>query len=59
MHYPADCGEKHNDGCVISAINEQTAVFIDPSTDTVSRREALEYVMHFIGKAALAELIDV
>ena len=33
----------------MSAINQQTAAFIDPSTDPTLRQEALKFILHFIG----------
>jgi hypothetical protein len=47
--YPDDCGDKPGDGCVISAIANQTALFVKTSTPDVVRKEALMYLLHFIG----------
>jgi hypothetical protein len=33
----------------VSAINQQTAAFIDPSTGPTLRQEALKFILHFIG----------
>ncbi|KAF8849593.1 S1/P1 nuclease [Acephala macrosclerotiorum] len=49
LHYPKDCTDQGKDGCIITAITDQTALFLDPSTDPTIRKEALMFIMHFIG----------
>jgi hypothetical protein len=44
LHYPADCGDKPSDGCIISAIANHTAIFMDTSNSQVDRKDALMYV---------------
>jgi hypothetical protein len=43
VHYPGDCGDTPSDGCVISAIANQTAIFMDTSNGEGDRKEALMY----------------
>lgn len=49
IHYPSDCGDKASDGCIITAMANYTALFMDPSTDDETRQEALKFVLHFVG----------
>jgi hypothetical protein len=44
LQYPADCGAKPSDGCIISAIANHTAIFMDTSNSKDDRKEALMYV---------------
>jgi hypothetical protein len=46
LHYPSDCG---SGGCIVTAIQNQTALFMDPNTDDLTRQEALMYIIHFLG----------
>jgi hypothetical protein len=43
VHYPDDCGDTPSDGCVISAIANHTAIFMDTRNSKVDRKEALMY----------------
>jgi nuclease S1 len=47
--YPGDCGDKPNEGCIISALINQTTLLIEPTSTTVVRQEALKYILHFFG----------
>jgi S1/P1 Nuclease len=49
VNYPADCDNKPGEGCIISAIANQTALFMDPTTPAIVRQEALKFIVHFIG----------
>jgi len=49
LNYPDDCDANSKNGCIISAIVNQTALFIDPNTSGLIRQEALKFVVHFIG----------
>jgi S1/P1 Nuclease len=50
VDYDRDCfNSEHKGGCVISAIINQTQIFLDPSTEDVVRKEALMFIIHFIG----------
>ncbi|KIW08289.1 uncharacterized protein PV09_01207 [Verruconis gallopava] len=49
IKYPDDCGDNPEDGCIITAIANQTAIFTDTSQPDNLRKEALMYLMHFIG----------
>ncbi|KAF2663266.1 S1/P1 nuclease [Microthyrium microscopicum] len=49
LNYPADCGDKESDGCIITALHNYTTLFMDPKTHPLTRQEALKYVIHFIG----------
>jgi len=50
VNYPQDCtNSKHKNGCIIDAISNQTNLFLDPNTDTITRQEALKYLIHFVG----------
>jgi len=48
VQYPQDCGSE-DEGCVISAIANQTSLFISPDTSSLTRKEALRYLLHFVG----------
>jgi S1/P1 Nuclease len=48
VSYPADCGVG-NEGCIVSALRNQTLAFIDPETTDLARQEALKFVLHFVG----------
>jgi hypothetical protein len=48
VEYPKDCGV-HNEGCIISALRDQTKAFIDPASSDLQRQEALKFVIHFVG----------
>jgi hypothetical protein len=43
VRYPDDCGDTPSDGCVISAIANHTAIFMDTGNSKVDRKEALMY----------------
>jgi S1/P1 Nuclease len=50
VDYQRDCfNSEHEGGCVISAIVNQTQLFLDPNSDSTTRREAIMFIMHFIG----------
>lgn len=49
LQYPKDCTDQGKDGCIITAISNQTSLFLDPATDADTRREALMFMMHLIG----------
>ncbi|KAG4440570.1 hypothetical protein IFR05_003937 [Cadophora sp. M221] len=49
LKYPADCSAQGANGCVITAINNQTSLFLSPISSENTTREALMYLMHFIG----------
>ncbi|KAH8694159.1 S1/P1 nuclease [Talaromyces proteolyticus] len=52
VSYPADCHNENsysNNTCIISAIFNQTSLFINPSTPSVTRTEALRFILHFLG----------
>lgn len=48
LNYPADCTYQRT-GCVISAINNHTAIFLSPATKDKDRQEALMFLIHFVG----------
>jgi len=48
VSFPSDCG-KRDEGCIITAINNQTQLFLDPNTEAEVRQEALKFILHFIG----------
>jgi hypothetical protein len=43
VHYPDDCGDTSSGGCIISAIANHTAIFMDTSNSKDDRKEALMY----------------
>ncbi|MDO5611442.1 MAG: S1/P1 nuclease [Pseudomonadota bacterium] len=47
-HYEAarDC---RGDDCVVEAIRKQAAILADPAQSTAARRDALKFVVHFVG----------
>jgi hypothetical protein len=47
--YPADCSAQSRDGCIISALSNQTAAFLSPDTFARERKEALMFILHFFG----------
>lgn len=47
--YPDDCAAQGKGGCIITAIANQTSLFLDASTAPDVRKEALKYIIHFIG----------
>ncbi|PVH75747.1 S1/P1 nuclease [Cadophora sp. DSE1049] len=49
LHYPADCSAQGTNGCIITAINNQTSLFLSPDSSEIIVKEALMYLMHFIG----------
>jgi hypothetical protein len=49
VNYPADCENKPGEGCIISAIANQTSLFMDPNSSPIIRQEALKFIIHFIG----------
>ncbi|KAH7310013.1 S1/P1 nuclease [Rhexocercosporidium sp. MPI-PUGE-AT-0058] len=49
LKYPADCSAQGANGCVITAINNQTSLFLSPDSSEITTKEALMYLMHFIG----------
>ncbi|KAH6715062.1 S1/P1 nuclease [Leptodontidium sp. MPI-SDFR-AT-0119] len=49
LKYPADCSAQGTNGCVITAINNQTSLFLSPTSSEITTREALMFIMHFIG----------
>ena len=49
LQWPKDCDDQGVNGCIISAIAAQTAIFTDEANGETERREALMYVMHLIG----------
>ncbi|KAN0073501.1 S1/P1 nuclease [Elaphomyces granulatus] len=49
VHYPDDCTNQGSGGCIVSAINNQTALFTSPDSSDQTREEALKFVMHFLG----------
>jgi hypothetical protein len=50
VDYGRDCfNSEHQGGCIISAITNQTALFLDPNSDATTRQEALKFIIHFIG----------
>jgi hypothetical protein len=44
LDYPADCGDHPSEGCIISAIANYTAIFMDTSNSQDDRKDALMYV---------------
>ncbi|KAK0101164.1 hypothetical protein ONS95_012856 [Cadophora gregata] len=49
LHYPDDCSAQGTNGCIITAINNQTSLFLSPDSSKIVVKEALMYLMHFIG----------
>jgi hypothetical protein len=50
VDYQRDCfNSEHQGGCIISAIMNQTQLFLDPNSDATTRQEALKFIMHFVG----------
>jgi S1/P1 Nuclease len=49
VHYPADCDNNPGEGCIISAIANQTSLFLDLNSPAIVRQEALKFIVHFIG----------
>jgi hypothetical protein len=46
--YPSDCDAQET-GCIISAVNNQTSLFLDSSQEPDTRKDALMFIMHFFG----------
>lgn len=50
VNYNRDCfNSEHREGCIISAITNQTSLFLDPNAEDIVRKEALMFIFHFIG----------
>jgi hypothetical protein len=48
LNYPDDCTAQQGGGCIISAIRNQTELFVTSSSGLV-RQEAFKFVIHLIG----------
>lgn len=50
VNYNRDCfNSEHQKGCIISAITNQTLLFLNPNAKDIVRKEALMFIFHFIG----------
>ncbi|KAH8651920.1 S1/P1 nuclease [Tricladium varicosporioides] len=48
LEFPSDC-DAQKQGCIISALNNQTSIFMNSSASITARKEALMFTMHFFG----------
>jgi len=49
LNYPKDCDDQGSEGCIVSAINNHTALFLSSDSSDQTRQEALMFIIHFLG----------